>query len=164
MVVSAVRLRIVNILFGPPLNGCDLDAMLGLFFASEGAHIVCGGTTAQLAADFLGKPLKVDLRYPLSGLPPIGHVEGVDLVTEGVVTFKRVVEYSRTACPCSCGDGASLVWGFLSRALEVDLFVGLAENPSNAGFGIAPGYRRKLADELASNLSRLGKEVFERYF
>jgi len=164
-----VRPRIVNILFGPPLNGCDLDALLGLFFASEGAHIVCGGTTAQLAADFLGKSLKVDLRYPPSGLPPVGHIDGEDLVTEGIVTLERVVEYSKgvavdSAVGCPPSDGATLIWGYLSGALEVNLFVGLAENPANAGCGIASGCRRELASELAVALSGLGKKVVARYF
>ena len=164
-----MRPRIVDILFGPPSNVCDSDSMLGAFFALEGVHIVCGGTTAQLASDFLGKSLKVDLRYPSSGLPPVGHIDGVDLVTEGVVTMKRVVEYSKAVCDCcsrgcsSC-DGATLIWGYLSKALEVNLFVGLTENPANAGCGIAPGYRGELARELATNLSRLGKKVVARYF
>ncbi len=143
--------------------------MLGAFFAREGVHIVCGGTTAQLAADFLGKPLEVDLRYPSSGLPPVGHIEGVDLVTEGIVTIGRVVEYSRVVVvdaevDCTSCDGASLVWGYLSKALEVNLFVGLAENPANADCGIALGYRRKLVRELVANLSKLGKKVVARYF
>lgn len=61
-------------------------------------------------------------------------------------------------------DGASVVWNHLSNALEVNLFVGCAENPCNASCGIAPGYRGRLAHELAQNLSKLGKKVSERYF
>ena len=87
----------VNVLFGPPLHGGDLAGMLGLFFASRGVHIVCGGTTAQLVADFLHKPLEIDLRYPVSGLPPVGCIEGIDLVTEGVVTMTKVLELSKDA-------------------------------------------------------------------
>ena len=83
--------------------------------------------------------------------------------------MKRVVEYSKAVCDCrfrgcsSC-DGATLIWRYLSKALEVNLFVGLAENPANAGCGIAQGYRDELARELATNLSRLGKKVVARYF
>lgn len=163
----------VNVLFGPPSFGRDLNCMLGLFFSSRGIHIVCGGTTAQLVADFLHKPLEIDLRYPASGLPPVGCIDGVDLVTEGVITMTKVLELSKDAlggrlgvsCEC-CGDhdGASLVWKHLSKALEVNLFVGCAENPCNPSCGIAAGYRGRLAHELALNLSKLGKKVSERYF
>lgn len=82
----------------------------------------------------------------------------------------KVLELSKDAL-CGCpnvprtdDDGASLVWKHLSRALEVNLFVGCAENPCNASCGIAPGYRPVLAKELASVLSRLGKKVVARYF
>ena len=83
--------------------------------------------------------------------------------------MKRVVEYSKgvavdSAVGCPPSDGATLIWGYLSEALEVNLFVGLAENPANAGCGIAPGCRRGLASELAVALSGLGKKVFARYF
>ena len=163
-------LDVVNVLFGPPLHSGDVADMLGLFFSSGGIHIVCGGTTAQLVADFLHKPLEIDLRYPASGLPPICHIDGVDLVTEGIVTMKRVLEHSQSVLcgcpnvPCTDDDGASLVWKHLSKALAVNLFVGCAENPCNASCGIAPGYRGRLAHELALTLSKLGKKVFERYF
>lgn len=65
---------------------------------------------------------------------------------------------------CGCHDGASVVWNHLSNALEVNLFVGCAENPCNQSCGIAAGYRGRLAHELAQNLSKLGKKVSERYF
>lgn len=65
---------------------------------------------------------------------------------------------------CGCYDGASLVWNHLSNALEVNLFVGCAENPCNPSCGIAVGYRPALAKELAACLSRLGKKVVARYF
>ena len=163
-------LDVVNVLFGPPLHSGDVADMLGLFFSSGGIHIVCGGTTAQLVADFLHKPLEIDLRYPVSGLPPVGCIDGVDLVTEGVVTMTKVLELSKDALggrldvSSKDDDGASIVWNHLSNALEVNLFVGCAENSCNPSCGIAVGYRPVLAKELASVLSRLGKKVVARYF
>lgn len=69
---------------------------MSLFFSKGGKHIVCGGTTSKIAAKYLGKPLKVSLD---SGddpsIPAKGEIEGVDLVTEGVITMNRVLEYAK---------------------------------------------------------------------
>lgn len=87
----------MNILFGPPRNRDDCDRMMSLFFSKEGKHIVCGGTTSSIAAKYLGKPLKASLSFERSDVPPIAEIEGVDLVTEGVITINKVIEYAKDA-------------------------------------------------------------------
>ena len=82
----------MNLLFGPPSNRDDCDRMMNLFFSKEGKHIICGGTTSSIAAKYLGKPLKATLSFERSDVPPIAEIEGVDLVTEGVITVNKVVE------------------------------------------------------------------------
>ena len=52
----------MNILFGPPASRDESDRMMSLFFSREGKHIVCGGTTASIAAGWLGK-IKTNLQY-----------------------------------------------------------------------------------------------------
>lgn len=85
----------MNILFGPPSNRDDCNRMMSLFFSKEGKHIVCGGTTSSIAAKYLGKPVKASLNFERSDVPPIATIEGVDLVTEGVITVNKVLEYAR---------------------------------------------------------------------
>ena len=85
----------MNLLFGPPFNRDDADRMMSLFFSKEGKHIVCGGTTSPIAAKYLGKPLVPTLSFERSDVPPIAEIEGVDLVTEGVITMNKVVEYAK---------------------------------------------------------------------
>ncbi|MEE1024311.1 MAG: SpoIIE family protein phosphatase, partial [Acutalibacteraceae bacterium] len=85
----------MNILFGPPSNRDDCDRMMSLFFSQEGKHIICGGTTSSIAAKYLGKPLTASLSFEKSDIPPIAHIDGVDLVTEGVITVNRVLEYAK---------------------------------------------------------------------
>ena len=49
--VIRIRKRVpMNILFGPPRDRDDCNRMMSLFFAKEGKHIVCGGTTSSIAA------------------------------------------------------------------------------------------------------------------
>ena len=57
-VVKIRKREPMNLLFGPPSNRDDCDRMMTLFFSKEGKHIVCGGTTSSIAAEYLGKPLK----------------------------------------------------------------------------------------------------------
>ena len=83
-----------NILFGLPSSPNDGAKALDSFLRLEGLHVVCGGTTAQVVAKKLGKPLKVSLYYEDKDVPPIGYIEGIDLVTEGVITMSRALEYT----------------------------------------------------------------------
>ena len=85
----------VNLMIGPP-SAMNLDTeMVSQFFASEGMHIVCGGSTNRIAARYLGKEVHASLNYGESDLPPIYSLEGVDLATEGVVTISKVLEYAQ---------------------------------------------------------------------
>ena len=88
-VVRVRRREPMNLLFGPPSNRDDCDRMLSLFFSKEGKHIVCGGTTSSIVAKYLGKPLEATLNFEKSDVPPIAKIEGVDLVTEGVITINN---------------------------------------------------------------------------
>ena len=97
--VAAVRIRErapVNLLFGPPADPKDCTKMMTLFFSKEGKKIVCGGTTSKIAADYLHEPITTSLDYGSDpDIPPVGHVKGIDLVTEGVITMSRVVQYEQ---------------------------------------------------------------------
>jgi len=96
--IAAIKIRkrqVVNLMFGPPQNPEDVHNMMSLFFAKQGRHIVCGGTTSTLAAKFLGKELETTIDYIDPRIPPIARIEGVDLVTEGVLTISRVLEYAK---------------------------------------------------------------------
>ena len=86
----------MNLLIGPPADKDDTKRMMSLFFSKEGKHIVCGGTTSTLAAEFLGKPLIADiLDYVDPDIPPTAVIQGVDLITEGVITITKVLQYAK---------------------------------------------------------------------
>ena len=85
----------MNLLFGSPANRDDDDRMMSLFFSKEGKHIVCGGTTSSVVARYLHKPVKPSLKFEASDVPPIAEIEGVDLVTEGVITINKVLTYAK---------------------------------------------------------------------
>jgi hypothetical protein len=103
-VVRVRKREPMNILFGPPSNRDDCDRMMSLFFSKEGKHIICGGTTSSIAAKYLRKPLKPSLNFENSDIPPTATLEGVDLVTEGVITVNKVVEYAKNLKPSKRGE------------------------------------------------------------
>lgn len=174
--VVKIRKRVpMNILFGPPKNRDDANRMMSLFFSKEGKHIVCGGTTSSIAAKYLGKPLKASLSFVKSDVPPTAEIEGVDLVTEGVITVNRVVEYAQDVLGqnelyekwCFGKDGASLICQMLfEEATDINFYVGRAVNPAhqNPDLPINFNIKMNLVEELSKCLKQMGKRIKVSYF
>ena len=174
--VVKIRKRVpMNMLFGPPFNRDDADRMMSLFFSKEGKHIICGGTTSSIAAKFLRKPLRATLNFEQSDLPPIAELEGVDLVTEGVITVNRVVEYANDYLGDNKHyehwsfkkDGASRICRLLfEEATDINFYVGRAINPAhqNPDLPINFNIKMKLVEELSSALKKMGKKIKVSYF
>ena len=174
--IVRIRKRVpMNMLFGPPRNRDDCDRMMSLFFSKEGKHIVCGGTTSSIAAKYLGKELKTNLNFERSDIPPIAEIEGVDLVTEGVITVNRVVEYAKDYLRDNESyeqwgykrDGASLICRMLfEEATDINFFVGRAVNPAhqNPDLPINFNIKMNLVEELSECLKKMGKRIKVIYF
>ena len=165
----------MNMLFGPPSNRDDADRMMSLFFSKEGKHIICGGTTSSIAAKFLGKPLRASLNFEKSDIPPTATIEGVDLVTEGVITVNRVLEYAKDYLGKNKHyehwgfkkDGASLICQLLfEEATDINFYVGRAVNPAhqNPDLPINFNIKMNLVDELSQCLKKMGKKIKVSYF
>lgn len=93
--VAAIRCRPIRNLVmavGPPVKPEDDSKMVNEFVSLPGKKIVCGGTTAKIIARETGVKLKVNLNSDWKSIPPAGNMDGVDLVTEGVITLTKTVE------------------------------------------------------------------------
>ena len=165
----------MNLLFGPPANRDDCDRMMSLFFSKEGKHIICGGTTSSIAAKYLHKPLKASLNFESSDIPPTAEIEGVDLVTEGVITVNRVLQYAKDYLADNKSyeqwsmkrDGASLICRLLfEEATDINFFVGRAVNPAhqNPDLPINFNIKMNLVEELSDCLKKMGKRIKVSYF
>jgi hypothetical protein len=173
--VVRMRKRVpMNMLFGPPSNRDDANRMMSLFFAKEGKHIICGGTTSSIAAKWLNKPLRPSLKFD-GDIPPIATLEGVDLVTEGVITVNRVVEYAQDYISenrrydewSNQKDGASLISQLLfEEATDINFYVGRAINPAhqNPDLPINFSIKMNLVQELSAALQKMGKRIKVSYF
>ncbi len=174
--VVRVRKRApMNILFGPPSNRDDCNKMMSLFFSKEGKHIVCGGTTSSIVSKYLGKSIRPSLVYSDSKIPPTAEIDGVDLVTEGVITINKVLEYAKDYLDnndsyvnwCYKKDGASLIARMLfEEATDINFFVGRAINPAhqNPNLPINFSIKMQLVHDLTDCLKKMNKQIKVSYF
>ena len=174
--VVRIRKRVpMNLLFGSPAHRDDDNRMLSLFFSKEGKHIICGGTTSSIASKYLGKPIKATLNFEMSDVPPIAEIEGVDLVTEGVITINKVLEFAKDALAENKQyehwsvkhDGASMICRLLfEEATDINFYVGRAVNPAhqNPDLPINFNIKMNLVEELSDCLKKMGKRIKVSYF
>jgi hypothetical protein len=176
--IASVKIRKrepMSLIIGPPSDPEDLNKMLTLFFSKEGKHIVCGGTTSSLVANHLGKELKTGLEYQDPDIPPVSELEGIDLVTEGVITINRVLYYAKNYLEDNTyytqwsyrEDAASRIAKLLfEEATDINFYVGRAINPAhqNPNLPINFSIKMRLIDELSDCLRKMGKRINVSYF
>ena len=165
----------MNLLFGSPANRDDDQRMMRLFFSKEGKHIICGGTTATVAARYLHQTIRPTLTSDDPEIPPIAEMEGVDLVTEGVITINKVVAYAKDYLQDNetystwafKKDGASRIARLLfEEATDINFYVGRAINPAhqNPDLPINFSIKMNLVQELSECLKKMGKRIKISYF
>lgn len=174
--VVKIRRRVpMNILFGPPANRDDCGRMMSLFFSKAGKHIICGGTTSAIAANWLNKTVRTSLNFENDGVPPIAEIEGVDLVTEGVITISKVIEFAEDHIGENklyekwehYNNGAALISRMLfEEATDINFYVGRAVNPAhqNAELPLNFNMKMQLVQRLTESLKKMGKHIKVSYF
>jgi hypothetical protein len=137
---------------------------------SPGKKVVCGGTTGNIVARILGRPIMVDLTRHDEGVPPIGHLEGIDLVSEGMLTLSYTLEKLESGiklrdAAMKC-DGASLLTSLLLEADCLHIIVGRAINPAHQSPDVPRNLalKHKIVQGLAQVLQDMGKTVTVEYY
>lgn len=169
VVVARLRPRCpVNVMVGPPEHKDDDLSTMRLFFAKEGKHVVCGGTTAKAVSEYLGARVRT---LPASGtetVPPMSEIQGVDLVTEGVVTINAVLQIIKnyqkdgmyTLELIGQKDGASkLAEMLLEDATEINILFGNAINFAQQAGEFSFEKKLQLIQEIRDALRIAGKKV-----
>lgn len=87
--------RKLLIVTGPPYEKKkDIDLAMAVH-KFEGKKILCGATTAEVVARELGLEIRDSMEFLDNDLPPISYIEGINLVTEGILTLTKVTEILR---------------------------------------------------------------------
>ena len=167
MVGLYARERSQLIMFsGPPENENLNDIYTELFFMFNGRHVVCGGTTTNIVANRLGEEVEVFLSTITNDIPPIGKLSGVDLVTEGIVTITKCIEYLKNAEGDARNlpdiiNAAVILAKELLRADYIYIIVGLGINKASQIYiqTTKISVRKKLMLDLANILQESNKEV-----
>jgi hypothetical protein len=160
IVVIKVRHKLVaTVLAGPPTQPEADEEMLARFIQRQGLHVVCGGTTAKMVSRHLGKPLEVDLETMKPDVPALARMEGIDLVTEGILTLTRANELLQSGAQKETvrfrTDGAAALVRLFLSVDHVHFIIGLAVNPAHQSphlpqqLGMKLAVVRGIADELA---------------
>jgi hypothetical protein len=85
--------RRLTLAIGPPAKKEDDKKMAAEFTKREGVKIICGGTTAKLLSRELNRSMAINMAGNYNReLPPTAEMEGVDLVTEGVITIMHAID------------------------------------------------------------------------
>lgn len=162
--------KVVNLMIGPPEHKEDDNKVLKLFFSRKGKKIICGGTTAKIASRYLNKPIVINNNTCNEEIPSTACIEGVDLVTEGVITLEKVLNIAKQYSVTSTIsldlrnkiDGASMIAKILfEESTDINFFIGNAINPVHDDSNSHISYTIKLGiiRELEKVLSDMGKNV-----
>ncbi len=78
---------------GPPFYKIKDFDFVGRIKNFQGKKIICGGTTAEIIARELGLEVKIQhIRKDAAALPPVAHMQGFELISEGILTLRNVEE------------------------------------------------------------------------
>lgn len=167
------------VMVGPPKDMLDDEEVVHKLLSASGKKIVCGGSTSQIVSRVLNVPIEMDEKTLFIGdVPPIALIKGIDLVTEGALTLKKVLEYLRECNDSkeyldnfmdgTTGDGAFLLTHmFLCDCSSIHFLQGTADNVAHASINYSPislGRKIKTVERIGDELIKLGKIVtYEQY-
>lgn len=81
---------------GPPFEDANDTRLAGIVRDFEGRKIVCGATTADIVSRELNRHIVDSFEFEDPDLPPVSMMDGIDLVTEGILTLGKVTEILKT--------------------------------------------------------------------
>ena len=176
-VTRVIERRVVSIFTGPPAKKEDDERIIHDFMHAEGKKVISGGTSANIAARVLGKEIVTEISTAGSDVPPTAVIDGIDLVTEGVLTLgkslKLLKKYARGEFDAEFFDeldvdnGASrLARLLIEECTELNLFVGTAVNAAHkeTELNFELSMRQNLVEQLVRTAEEMEKKVTVRYY
>jgi hypothetical protein len=162
--------RYLTLLVGPPQDPAQDEHVVEQLMSSPGKKVVCGGTTGNMVGRVLTREVVVDLSSMTKRIPPIATIDGIDLVTEGVLTLLGVVDRLRADQTTEelegLFDGASRLAYLLLEADYIHFIIGRAINPAHQREDLPSNLalKQKIVEEIMEHLTAKGKGVTVDYY
>ncbi len=156
-------------MIGPPTDP-KMDAeVVERLMHFDGKKIVSGGTTAGIVSKHLGKKVNVDISTISSEVPPVGTLEGVDLVTEGILTVNAVAERLKNVnvnIENRKRDGADILLNYMINADDILILAGKSVNPAhqNPNFPLQINLKVQVIEKLVLVLRDMEKNVLVEWY
>jgi hypothetical protein len=144
------------IVTGPPFLKESDDLLCQKIKDFKGKKIISGGTTALIVSKHLNKKIKVDLSTWSKDVPPSSTMDGMDLVTEGMLTLSKVVYTLEKKIPLVelANDAVKKYIELILDSDQVHFLVGTKINEAHQdpSIPIEIGIRRTLIERLRKTL------------
>ncbi|GLI49953.1 serine/threonine phosphatase [Tepidanaerobacter syntrophicus] len=174
--LKIIKPEFATVFTGPPQDPKDDEKVIERLMKSEGKKIVCGGTAAQITARILGREIITSTEFVDANIPPTAKIEGIDLVTEGVLTLAHTrelllrymdpaVQYKQLR-ELERKDGASRLAKLLLSATDITFLIGKAINPAhqNPDFPKELSIKLNIVKEIGETLEKIGKNIEMIYY
>ena len=114
---------------GPPFHGEKDNYYAKTFMEFKGKKAISGGTTANIISRELNIPVIAKLSMNSGKLPGLSEMAGVDLVTEGILTLTKTLEYLESGNTEE--NAAKTLMDFLLDSDVINFLVGAQMNKAH---------------------------------
>jgi hypothetical protein len=161
--------RKLMICSGPPVDPANDSRFATLLMQFDGRKIISGATTGNMIAREWEREIFDEKTMTDNELPPVSHMEGVDLITEGILTLSKVSELLKKYNPAyELGKGpADLIVRAILESDEIHFLVGTNINVAHQDptLPMELELRRTVVHRIARTLDeKFMKEVSMKFF
>lgn len=143
---------------GPPYHQEKDPEYSKIFDRFNGKKAICGGTTANLVSRELSRPIKTEAAISIGNLPSCSYMDGADLITEGILTLTKTLEYLESGFGTIDNAGVKLV-KFLLDSDCINFMVGAKLNQAHYDPNLP------IEIEIRKNIiKKMAKVLEDRYF
>lgn len=143
---------------GPPYHQEKDPEYSRIFDEFDGKKAICGGTTANLVSRELARPVKTENAISIGKLPSCSFMEGADLITEGILTLTKTLEYLESGWDGEENAGVKLV-KFLLDSDCINFMVGAKLNQAHYDPNLP------IEIEIRKNIiKKMAKVLEDKYF
>lgn len=160
------RPRKLLVLTGPPFEEKRDKEFAELVSDYDGKTVICGGTTANIVERELCLKCEIDKTSFDYKIPMCSTMEGVDLVTEGILTLTDVYRMLKEGIDTDKNNGATRLAKMLLDSDKIDFVVGTKINIAHQdpNLPMELEIRRNIVKKIFRNLQdKYLKEISVRY-